>query len=104
MLIDLDSVTELDDSSIFTLNREPDRSYEKDYNAQFDLTIEMDFDIIQFKRQGYHIFDFISDIGGIQSILISVFASLVSIWNYKMLDNYLVSHLYKLERHDQGAG
>ena len=100
MLIDLDSVTELENTSIFTLNPHLDRSYEKDDNAQFDLTIEVDFDVINYKRQGYHIFDFISDIGGIQSILISVFASLVSIWNYKMLDNYLVSRLYKLERQE----
>ena len=60
----------------------------------------MDFDVIQYKKSSYHLFDFISDIGGIQSILISVFASLVSIWNYKMLDNYLVSRLYKLDRED----
>ncbi len=50
MLVDLDSVTELDNSSIFTLEREPDRSYETDYFAQFDMTIEMEYDIIKYKR------------------------------------------------------
>ncbi len=33
MIIDLDSITELQDSSIFYLQAAPDRSYEKDYNA-----------------------------------------------------------------------
>ncbi len=65
MFLDLDSLTELEDDSIFTLERMPDRSYEKDYDAQFDLTIEMHLDTIEYKRQGYHFLDFMSDIGGI---------------------------------------
>lgn len=33
MVLDLDSLTEIEDDHLFTLNREPDRSYEKDYHA-----------------------------------------------------------------------
>ncbi len=65
MFLDLDSLTELKDNSLFTLHRMPDRSYEKDYYAQFDLTVEMDMDTITHKRQRYHFLDFISDIGGV---------------------------------------
>lgn len=46
----------------------------------------------------YTLLDLISDIGGIQSLLFSAFAFLVSVWNYNMFDNYMVSRLYKLER------
>ncbi len=50
MYLDADSFTELTDDSIFTLSRMPDRSYEKDYYVQFDLTVEMHMDIVSHKR------------------------------------------------------
>lgn len=56
-----------------------------------------------YKRQGYNVLDLFSDIGGIQSLLYSAFAFFVSVWNYKMFDNYMASHLYKLERRDQDS-
>ena len=39
--INLDELTELDDASVFKLDIQPLRSYEKDYNVQMDFTIEM---------------------------------------------------------------
>ena len=33
MMVDLDSLTEIEDESLFSLERFPDRSYEKDYHA-----------------------------------------------------------------------
>ena len=74
----------------------PSRSYEKDNFAQMDVTIEISPDIIDMKRQGYDLLQFLSDIGGIQALLMSGFAFFVSIWNYNMFDNYLVGRLYKL--------
>ena len=103
MYVDLDELTELENDSIFTLIRVPDRSYEKDYHAWFDLNIEMNMDMLSHKRQGYYIFDLISDVGGIQSILFSTFAFFVSVWNYNMLENSMVSRLYKLERKDENS-
>ena len=41
--------------------------------------------------------DLISDIGGMQGVLISVFAIIVGIQNHNMLENHLVSRLFKLE-------
>ena len=63
--MDLDAVTELADDKIFTIYREPDRSYEKDFDTQFDFYIEMNMDIKEYNRSGYNILDFFSDIGGI---------------------------------------
>ena len=40
--------------------------------------------------------DWISDVGGIQGILISVMAMLISFWNYNQFENHMVSRLYKL--------
>ena len=63
-----------------------------------DVTIEMNLDIIDMKRQGYDLLQLLSDIGGIQAILMSGFAFFVSIWNYNFFENYMVSRLYKLGR------
>ncbi len=60
-------------------------------------------DTIEYKRMGYHILDFISDIGGVQSLMYSMFAFMVSVWNYNMIDNYMVSRLYKLESTDTNS-
>ena len=97
MLVDLDSLTQLDISSVFGITKMYKRSYEKDYHAQMDLVIERELDQFTLKRQGYHLFDFMSDIGGMQGLLYSGFAFFISIWNYMMFDNYMVSRLYKLE-------
>ena len=51
-------------------------------------------------RDGYTILDWISDIGGIQGILISAVGMLVSYWNYNWLDNSLVERLYRVEKRD----
>lgn len=103
MLIDLDSITKHEDTTVFGFNQSPNRSYEKDYNAIVDVTYEMDLDKTILKRHGYYLFDFISDIGGIQGFLYSTLAFLLSIWNYKMFDNHMVSRLYKLEKSDSGT-
>ena len=97
MLVDLDSLTQLDISSVFGIKKMYKRSYEKDYYAQTDVVIEREFDQFLLTRQGYHLFDFMSDIGGMQGLLYSGFAFFISIWNYMMFDNYMVSRLYKLE-------
>ena len=103
MVLDLDSLTEVEDDSLFSLHRFPSRSYEKDYFAQFDLSVEMQMDTIEYKRMGYHLLDFISDIGGVQSLMFSMFAFMISVWNYNMIDNYMVSRLYKLESTDKNS-
>ena len=40
--------------------------------------------------------DVLSDIGGIQSIIITSFSFFIGIWNYKHFDSYMASKLYKL--------
>ena len=79
----------------------PVRSYEKDYNVQMDLVIEREMDARMMKRSAYNFFDMMSDIGGMQGLLYSGFAFFISIWNYKMFENYMVTRLFKLEQSDQ---
>ena len=52
---------------------------------------------------GYKILDFISDIGGMQGMLISAFSLLLMIWNYNNLDNFLLSRLYRLGKTEDAS-
>ena len=58
------------------------------------FTFEMDLDKYVIKRDGYTILDMLSDIGGIQAVLYSFFAVLVSVSSYKNFDNTLASKLF----------
>ena len=56
----------------------------------------MGMDLTEIQRSGYTVLDILSDVEGIQGILISGFSVFVSIWNYNYLDSYLVSRLFKV--------
>ena len=75
-------------------------SYEKDEFAMMDITIEMDMNQIVIARDGYTFFDFLSDIGGMQGMLVSLVVLVLNIWNYNYFDNYMVSRLFKIKRAD----
>lgn len=82
------------------MDRAPTMSYEKDSDVQMDITFERNLDMVSIARDGYTVLDWISDIGGIQGILISAVAIILSFWNYNYLDNYLVSRLFRLGKRD----
>ena len=44
--------------------------------------------------------DVLSDVGGIQGLLYSILFVLIYVWNYNHFDNYLTSHLFKVEKKD----
>lgn len=96
----MDDLTELDDDSLFRLKPLPLRPYEKDFDVQMDITIEMDLTLNILARSGYTVLDLLSDIGGMQSILISTFAILLGILNYNHFDTYLASRLFKIVKPD----
>ena len=60
----------------------------------------MNMDLTVIQRDGYTVLDILSDVGGLQSVLISAFAILLSIWNHNYLNSYLVSKLYKAAQAD----
>ena len=47
------------------------------------------------ERSGYTVLDVLSDVGGLQGILISGISLILSITNYNYLENYLVYKLFK---------
>ena len=56
-----------------------------------DVTLEMNLDLGMIQREGYNVLDVLSDIGGIQSIFITTFSTLIGVCNYRNFDNYMAS-------------
>ena len=55
----------------------------------------MNLDQILIERSGYTVLDILSDVGGLQGILISGISFILGIFNYNYLENYLVYRLFK---------
>ena len=63
-----------------------------------EIDIEFDKDLTVIAREGYTILDYLSDIGGMQGLLISTAALWLTFWNYNYFDNFMVSRLFRLEK------
>ena len=72
------------------------RPYETDPNIVTSIVFEMNLDLEAISRTGYSVLDMLSDVGGVEAILVNFFGIMLGFWNYKSLDNYLVSRLYQL--------
>ena len=57
----------------------------------------MSMDQTLIERSGYTVLDVLSDVGGLQGILISGMSLILSLLNHKFLDNYLISKLFQFE-------
>ena len=100
LLFNLDSLTEFETNKPFILNEKPSRPSNIDLNMISQIDIEMDLDLIEISRTNFTFFDALSDIGGIQSVLSSLFSILLVVLNYEHLENYMASRLYKLKKVD----
>ena len=100
-MIDLDNITELEDASLFKLEEHAQRPFtlHPDLITQLSFERSLDHQIVQ--RESYTVFDCLSDIGGIQSILISAFSIIIGILNYNNFDNHMAAKLYKMHAHSK---
>ena len=60
----------------------------------------MNLDQQVIARNGYTIFDYFSDFGGMQGLLVSLVASFLGFWNYNMLDKYMIMKLFRMQAED----
>ena len=60
------------------------------------ISFEMNMDLLSVGRVGYNVIDMFSDIGGIQSIIMTTFALILSVLNHNHFDSYMAQQLYKL--------
>ena len=62
------------------------------------VSFEMNMDLNSIDRVGYNFIDMLSDIGGIQTIVMTTFALIMSILNHNYFDSYMAQRLYKLDK------
>ena len=65
MVVNLDDLTRISNDNIFEIEKIQTRTYEKDYDVQMDVTVEMNLSVNNVERAGYNFLDLLSDIGGI---------------------------------------
>ena len=65
MATDLDEITLITDNSNFEIELKRSRTYEKGYDTQMDITVEMNLNKHSVSRSGYTFLDVLSDVGGI---------------------------------------
>ena len=70
MVVNLDDLTKIKNDGIFQIEKVQTRTYEKDYDVQMDVTVEMNLSVKNIERTGYSFLDLLSDVGGMQGILI----------------------------------
>ena len=64
----------------------------------------MSMDLTLIVRDGYTVLDLLSDIGGLQGILNAGFSVILIFFNYKYLDSYLATKLYKTAAENNTSG
>ena len=57
----------------------------------------MNLDRLTIARSGYTFLDVLSDVGGIQGLLLSFFSALLGFLNYGLFDSQLTSRLFRLK-------
>lgn len=82
LAVNLDEITELQDSSVFTLERGSVRPYYRDTDLVEGIRIWMNLNLTAIDRSGYTVLDILSDVGGLKSILIPTISFLIGILNY----------------------
>ena len=76
----------------------PVKCWERDEDyVQMEISVEMNFDQLVFARNGYTFLDYLSDIGGMTGMLMSLATIILAFWNYNMLYDSMVIRLFKLK-------
>ena len=97
----LDEITKIGIDNLFRMNGLSAMPYEKPDNTWVFVSIEMDLNVMQYERNVYTVFDLLSDWGGLNGIIITVFSVISATWNYLSFDNFMVSRLFKIKKPDE---
>ena len=101
LFVNLDEITELEDTSVFQIKYKGNRPYEKDPNLVTSLIVENNLSQLFISRVGYTSLDLISDVGGMLEVCLVSLAMIAGITNYDLMSNYLAAKLYKIRNHDK---
>ena len=101
--INLDEITELEDSNVFKVEKKEMMLMEWGPEIVISIRFERNLDLQLVQRTRYTILDLLSDIGGIQSILLSAIGFFLSYSNFNYFDNYMASKLFKYSANDSDS-
>jgi len=62
------------------------------------VTIEVDLNLQRYDRSIYTVFDLLSDVGGLTGLFFSLFALIVTIWNFDSFEEFMISRLFKVKK------
>ena len=96
-LITLDEYTEFQ-TSVFGVELSPGLPYSRNNPTLSRIILELNPDMIEITRDVYTFLDLLSDIGGIQGMLIGLVSQFFVYWEYNQLENYMISKLYGVNR------
>ena len=91
----LDEITVLKHANVFSLKPTNVAPFYLEKDLIQGMWIQMNLDLTVIHREGYTVLDILSDVGGLQGILVSAFSLLLGIWNHNYLDNFIASKLFK---------
>ena len=87
-------MTALEDESAFKLQRGNMRPFEFFEQDVMGIGIDMSLDQQVVERTNYTILDVLSDVGGLESVIASAIALVLSILNYNNLDSTMITQLF----------
>ena len=101
-IIELDDLTKLEIEESFVWKQIRSIPYEFPDAIHSAVAIELDLSLNTVERSVYTYVDLLSDVGGIQGIMVSTIALIVSYTSINSFDNYLVQKLYKFPEPTKG--
>ena len=91
---------ELHTEEIFTVVGAGERPYEFVDNVHLSISFEMSLDRKRIQRNVFSLLDWIGEVGGLLEALFVLFSVLITIYNYKAFENYMVQNLYSKRKVD----
>ena len=104
MPIDLDEITELEDTSVFKLIQMPQIHSDLTQDIIFQIPFYLDSDRTVIQRDGYTAIDILSDIGGLNGLFATFFTLILSVLNHNHFDSTLASQLYTFKDQKKAKG
>ena len=74
----LNDVTKMEIEGLFSMQRQYSRPYEESDNTWIMVTVEMDTNLTVYDRSVYTYFDLLSDIGGLNGILMTIVGLIIA--------------------------
>ena len=100
-------MTGYDNEEFFELREKPLNIFgiaTESSKAPLTISFEMNKDKQLLQRSHYSSLDFLSDIGGMQGLLLSIFGYFIAVLNSQNSEEWLVSNLFKFRPKEKSSG